>query len=380
MPLSDPEAVARLLLPRTVTHVAELGTEWAPVTRVTLDDGRTVVVKERRRGGSGWGYDPGNLCNERAALELLAEVEEASVAPQFVGGDVDAGIVVMTDLAGTTLEALLLEPAAHSDAVTGLVEHGAALGRLHAWTASEAAGSSFVERRARLAPYSSSAERLRFVTFGMPETWAEVGRRAASLGFTPPIGVDDDVADLWGELADPGPFLALTHLDASPQNCVLAPGGRARLVDFEGAGMRHVGLDACFLRFPFPTYGHWAVLPHHVRQPMEDAYRRALCLGVASATDDRAYARMMAVGCGALLAMRIHRLPAIAQDDEQALRRRTQIISAIEVFVEAAEEARSFGALAGWFVGLADEMRGRWAEACQAPRSFPAVPTGAAGP
>src|SRR5688500_16797518 len=56
----DPDAVARLLRPRTVVGVESLGSERAPIARAVLDDGSTVVVKERRREQiPGWGCDPG---------------------------------------------------------------------------------------------------------------------------------------------------------------------------------------------------------------------------------------------------------------------------------------------------------------------------------
>jgi hypothetical protein len=110
---------------------------------------------------------------------------------------------------------------------------------------------------------------------------------------------------------------------------------------------------------------------------MEEAYRTTLVEGgLVAAADDRAYARALAVGCAATVVLRIHRLPKIADDRDagEAVRRRTQMVSAIEVFAGAAEEARCFSALSAWFVGLGEEMRGRWREANERPREFPALP------
>lgn len=379
MPFFDPEAVARVLQPRTAVEVEALGGEFAPVHRVVLDDGSTVVVKERRHGGAGWGYDAANLRNERAALEILGEVAGgAAVAPRFVAGDVDAGVVVMTDLGtGRVLEPLLLDPNAGAEATAGLVELGRALGRFHAATASAVVHERFVSRRTALGgPYDAATERTRYVIHDLAALWADVPGHAAALGFTPPSSVvDEEVAQLWRALADPGPFLALTHLDASPQNCVLGDDGGARLVDFEGAGLRHLGLDAAFLRFPFPNYGHWSVLPEPVRAAMETTYRQTLVDGgIAAAADDAAYDQAMAVGCATTVILRIHRLPRIADDDEQSLRRRTQMVSAIEVFRVAAATSGAFPKLASWFGGLADEMRSRWTDANERPREFPALP------
>jgi hypothetical protein len=216
---------------------------------------------------------------------------------------------------------------------------------------------------------------VRYVIHDLADLWADIPGHARALGFTLPVGLEDELSVLWDELRDPGPFLALTNLDASPQNGVLVDHGGMRLVDFEGAGMRHLGLDAAFLRFPFPNYGHWSVLPESIRSAMEDTYRETLVDGgLAVAADDAAYDRAMAVGCAATVILRIHRLRRIADDDGESLRRRTQMVSGIEVFRVAAARAGLFPGLASWFGRLSDEMRARWAEANEAPREFPALP------
>ena len=377
MPFLDSDGVAHLLRPRTVVETEALGGAWAPVVRATLDDGSSVVVKERRPPGGGWGHDLDNLRNERAALETLGEVG-AGFSPAFLAGDDELGVLVMSDLGrGPTVEELLLEPTAGEAAASALVEHGRALARLHGATATPHAEAIFVARRRRLGrgTYEPARARTHYASHDLRHLWAETAESARALGFTPPDdGASADLDGLLRELAAPGPFLALTNLDASPQNVVLA-GGRAWIVDFEGAGMRHLALDACMLRFPFPNYGHWAILPEHVRAAMESAYRKELVAsGVGAAEEDAAYDRAMAIGCASTVVLRIHRLPRIADDDEQAERRRTQMVSAIDVFCRAAADAAVLHRLAAWFAGLADEMRARWSEASAAPREFPALP------
>ena len=381
MPLLDPAAVERLLRPRNVVGTEDLGGDFAPVVRATLDDGSTVVVKERRRHNGGWGYDPANLRNERASLEALGQVAAAeTIGPRFVAGDDDAGVVVMTDVGrGPTVEHHLLDPTAGDAASAALVELGRVLGRFHAATVSVEVQQVFIDRRRALdRSYDHAAERTRYVTHDLWDLWQEVGAHAATLGFTaPPPETERDTDRLWQELADPGPFLVLTNLDPNPQNAVVLPDGSARLVDFEGAGVRHLGLDAAFLRFPFPNYGHWSVLPEGVRAAMEDAYRDTLvACGLTVAADDAEYARAIAVGCATTVVLRIHRLRKIAddRDEREAFRRRTQMVSAIEVFAVACEQARMFPRLSEWFTGLADEMRARWPEAGDRPREFPALP------
>lgn len=379
VPFLDPDAVARVLAPRTVVATEDLGGSFAPVVRATLDDGATVVVKERRPHRGGWGFDAANLRNERAALEALGEAPFCTeVAPGFLGGDDAAGVLVMTDLGpGPTVEHHLLDPSGRADAAGALVEHGRALARLHAATAAPAIRRAFDRRRRALEPsYDPAAERTRYSTFELPALWGEVAGFADALGFRPPTGTEGDIAQLWRELADPGPFLVLTSYDPNPQNGVLVADGTVRIVDFEGAALRHLGIDAAFLRFPFPSYGHWAVLPEAVRTTMEAAYRETLVeRGFTVAGDDAAYERAMAVGCAATVVLRTHRLPRIADDAAaEAGRRRTQMVSAIGVFADACERARMFPTLAVWFTGLADEMRARWREANDPPREFPALP------
>lgn len=376
MPLLDLASTERLLAPRTIAGTEDLGGPWAKVVRLTLDDGSSVVVKERRREGVGWGYDRGYLQNEWAALAVLGELG-AGVSPTFVAGDDDAGVLVMSDLGRhEPVEATLLDPERGAEAQAALVEHGRALGRLHAATASADVAARFTELRRRLdRSYDARAARRRYVSHDLLELWEETAGFAASLGFTPASpAAGADLDELQRHLDEPGPFLALTNLDASPQNVVLGA-DRAWIVDFEGAAMRHLSLDACMLRFPFPNYGHWAVLPEDVRAAMEAAYRRELVAGgVDVAGDDASFARAMAIGCAATVVLRIHRLPRIADEGEQALRRRSQMVSAIDVFRDAATAAGVFPDLAGWFAGLAAEMRARWEEANAAPRQFPALP------
>lgn len=385
MPFLDSDGVARLLQPRVVVRTEPLGGDWAPVVRAVLDDGSTVVVKERRRHDGGWGFDPGNLRSERAALEALSLVEEGgAIGPSFVAGDDEAGILVMTDVGrGPTVQDHLLDPDGGATATSALIEHGRALARLHAATTSRELHRTFVTRRRAFdGDYDEMTERTRYAIHDLPTLWDEVAVHATALGFTPPSGTEDDAARLWRELAFPGPFLALTSLDANPQNGVVRDDGTVRLVDFEGAGLRHLGLDAAFLRFPFPNYGHWSVLPEDVRAAMEDAYRETLVAGgLVAASDDGAYARAVAVGCAATVVLRVHRLSKIAddRDEQEAVRRRTQMVSAIEVVAGACERAGMFSRLSAWFAGLGEEMRSRWPEAAIRPREFPALPLSTEG-
>lgn len=243
-----------------VTAEEALGGQWAPVTRLRLDEavpgsGRSVVVKTTRRDAGDWGTIE-NLRRERVALSLLAG---SGVAPMLLASDDRLELVVMADLGGTSLEALLLGDDA--DAATGaVVALGDALGRLHAWTL----GLEDEHLRALATSGSPRPDGERYGRWTGVGGWDAIEEAAASLGLPDPRGARHEVGWVRERLLNPGPFLALTHTDASPCNAVVTPNG-VGLVDWEGSGFRHVGLDAAWLHFPFSNYSaHYAVLPSHV--------------------------------------------------------------------------------------------------------------------
>jgi hypothetical protein len=380
VPGAERAGVERLLARVVGRRVRVVGSEglggpWAPVARLTLDAayaglGRTVVVKWRRRGGEGWGYDPANLRNEYAAGTLLGELG-AGVAPRILGGDDRAGLLVMTDLGpGPSVEELLFagEPSA---ATTGLLALARATGTMHA--AAVGAADTFEACRAAFA--GAGVAPVRLVAIDQPlDRWGAFCRTVEELGFPAPRGVSGELDALDEALRQPGPFVTLTHGDLTPNNALLV-GHEARLIDFEGAAFRHAGLDAACLRLPFPQYGRWAVLPANVLAGMDLAYRQALAEGCPSARQHAAYLKAVVTGCATWTIVRTYRLRLIGdpqQPPDEAIRRRTQIVHTIEAFVAVARQAGSFPALASWFVDLSRAMRDRWPEANHPPRRFPA--------
>ena len=337
-----------------IVGATDLGGDWAPVRRLSLDNGSTVVVKTRREESGPWGGEAAVLDNERRGFELVSGLG-IDVAPRLLAADEELGIVVMTDVGtGPSVQDLLFGENA-ADATAGLVAlarttgvlHGASAGIEHQWQER----ATFLDR-----------------TF---EFWPELRDAAADLDFPAPAGVSADLEALESDLADPR-FRVFVHGDLGPNNAVLAS-GRARLVDFEGSGFRHFALDAASLRLPFPAYGYWAVLPAGVIAAMDEAYRAELSRGWPDALNDEVYQAGIATGCAAWAIIRAHRLPLIAssgQQPELALRRRTQIVQTLTSFAEIAVRAKRFEALAHWFLALAEEMRERWDEARQPPRVF----------
>lgn len=356
----DPWAVTERLLAEAlgedvrIVGAADLGDDWAPVQRLSLDDGSTVVVKTRREVAGPWGDDAAALDNERRGIALVTELG-VEVAPRLLAAD--QNIIVMTDVGtGPSVQDVLLCGTA-DEATAGLTALARSAGRLHA-------ASVGVEPPWR--------NRTTFLDRAF-EYWPELRNAADSLGFPAPLGVTADLETLDRALTNPE-FRVFMQGDLGPNNAVLS-GGVARLVDFEGSGFRHFALEAANLRLPFPAYGHWAVLPAEVIAAMDEAYRAAWAVGWPGALDDASYEAEIATGCAVWAIIRARRLPVIAlpgQDPELALRRRTQIVQTLTSFAEIAARAGRYEALARWFVAVADEMRERWAEARQSPRTFPA--------
>lgn len=264
-----------------------------------------------------------------------------------------AGLIVMTDLGRQTVESILFgdDPAA---ARAALVATGDAVGRLHRMPID-------TDLFAGIDTWTLSSR---------DSGWDVVKSSVLDLGLPPlPNGADDEQRALTAAMSSPGANTVMLHGDLTPNNIILGVDGQCRLIDFEGAGPQHIGIDACMLRFPFAWYGRWALVPADVQSAMEQAYRSSLA--VASDEIDQS----MAVGCMAMLLLRLERLPRIAdttQVPEVAFRRRVQIASTIEVAIDACVQVGTFPALVGWLARLLDAIRDRWTEANQPSPIFPA--------
>jgi Phosphotransferase enzyme family len=362
------EAVARLLYELAgarIGDVTNLGNTTAPVLRIVLDTsyeaiGRTVIAKTRPHPGAGWNTHPAYLENERRALEHLQR-SGVRFAPRVLADDASLGILVMTDLGtGPSVEELLLDPRRSirefaTPAEPALVAMARAAGTVHA---------------ARGRETFRAARRVPFLDDPMA-SWGELRTAAEDLGFPRPTGVSADVEALAGALADER-FRGFAHGDLTPGNALLID-GEARLFDFEGAGVRHIGIDAACLRLSFPQYRHWAALPTRVQSAMDRAYRAELAKGFPAVADDSAYGRLLVEGCLAWAVVRASRLRLIASGDQgsaQMVRRRTQIVHTLTSAIGTAEPTGHFPALTAWLGDLVDGMKARWYEARLEPRGF----------
>lgn len=189
-----------------------VGGEWAPVTRLLLDapvndEYASVIVKTARLAAGEWGTVE-LLHREQAALSLLAG---GGVAPKLLCTDDYHELIVMSDAGVVTLESLLLDNdgEAAAAAVVGL---GDVLGRLHVATV----GREGEHLDALAAAGSPRPPGDRHGTWTGVHGWNDIELAARELELPSPVEAAADVGLVRTRLAEPGPFLALTHTDPSP--------------------------------------------------------------------------------------------------------------------------------------------------------------------
>ncbi len=345
--------------PVAITDTADLGSDFAPVRRVWLERevpglGRSVIVKTRRHGGSGWGYDLGNLRREYAGLTTLSGLG-LDIAPEVVAADDAAGVLVLSDLGtGPTLEQLLMgeDPVRAEKALLRAAE---LLATLHRRTVT--AEPEFIGRYSSLARGETPDARP-IPSLETPlARWPELRETLAELGLPVPAATADRLPEM---LADPT-ARTFTHTDLTPHNMVLCQ-NRVVLVDFEGAGYRHVGFDLPFLRFPFQNYG--LLIPAAIRRAMEQSYLDTLAVSEEA----------VALGCTLLLidcVYGIRRADDSGQSAESARRRRARIWELLAAARDALHRSQILPALTRWLGELADAVYERWAQVREPTSLFP---------
>ena len=329
-----------------IADAQQVGHDWAPVTRLVFDrdlsglgagptegPSRTVIVKTRRVDGEGHG-GPAYLRREAAGLRTAVL---SGVAARVTLTDDQAGVVVQSDL-GTwpTLETVLLGNDSER-AATAMVDFAQTIGRLHATTLGRR-----IDHDLALAEFGSAdVTPGGGVGTGGARRWHVVEQACAELGFPDARAARDDIAFVRSQLEEPGRYTALVHNDLNPTDALVTDRG-IRLVDFEGSGFGHIGVDASFLHYPFPhRSANWSVRPEPVTEAADHTYRNALAAALA-ADGLHGYDKMLAVGAAAALASRVTRLPVIARTNQtphDSWRRRAQLVQQIGVLNRLTDRA-----------------------------------------
>jgi hypothetical protein len=295
-----------------------------------------------------------HLFNEWASLQFLGEViSDNPVAPRFLGGDKESGILVMEDVGS---EIGLVESLLGDDpevARAALIAYATTVGRMHGQTAGR--GATFHQIAAQFEPPST----------GVDVDW--LGPIAHSmldaLDIIPPAGLDDDLETLAASIAAPGPFAVFIHADPCPDNWARSGSGDC-LFDFEFATIGHALLDGVYGRVPFPTC--WCVgrLPEDVTLAMERAYRTELSQGCMAARDDALYSRGMAEVCAYWLVYLCRyspMLPLLAEDFEWGTATvRQRLLARLDVVIQVTRDADHLTAIGRAAEDLVRELGRRW--------------------
>jgi hypothetical protein len=166
-----------------------------------------------------------------------------------------------------------------------------------------------------------------------------------------------------GELARPGPFLALSNGDAEANNLLLHATGPAdaRLIDFEFAGYAHALTDAVCLYVPGPA---WLSVGDPTTTGLADQYRRTLACGIPEAEDDRRYGYGLAAACVSWALVRLQRFARL-DSRPPGDHSRLQLIATLEAAARTAETYRTLPRLTAWIRRVAVVLRRRWPDADQ---------------
>lgn len=334
---------------------------WA-VARVWLQSSaaalaHSVIVKwipdgQREARTASW-----RLCTELAALRFLDEDLGIGLAPSVIAADTTARFLVLEDLAPRVpLDQLLRRDgaAAHGDRLAAFAR---ARGALSAATAGRV--ETYYARRAALGPVDAAADQAGRLA-PLREKAIEY---ASALGVPLDSRATHELAAAMGELATPGPFLALSNGDAEANNLMLHATGPAdaRLIDFEFAGYAHALTDAVCLYVPGPA---WLTVGDPTTTGLADQYRRTLACGIPEAEDDRRYGYGLAAACMSWALVRLQRF-VLLDTRSPGDHSRLQLIATLEDTARTAETYTTLPHLTAWIRRIAVVLRRRWPDADQ---------------
>lgn len=325
------------------------------VVRCQLDDPpagcpATVIVKSLREHPENFRTDPSQVATERAALEFVSD-HVPELAPRLYASDLDAGVLVLEDLAPRVpLWDLLSARAAGAE--KGLMSFARALGTIGAWTA------GLEQRYDRLrGAYGQLDPRVAREAF-LGSRWNETRDLLSAIGVAHTAAAERDIAGVYETLDEPGVFLGFSNGDPGANN-YLVDGADGRLIDFEFAGFRHVLHDASCLYVPGSM---WMTVGDPVAEGHERVYREALSTGISEASNDRLFGNGIAAACIAFAIARLHRMPRIdarAPGHESHL----QMITTVEAAARTATTHDAFPDAAGWLADVSTRLRDRWPDA-----------------
>ena len=181
-------------------------------------DAPTSVILKRARQRR---YDPDDaksrpavgLFRDWAGLEFLSSLNSSQLAsPRFYGGDREAGFFLMQDFGDSLDLDHVLTRGYASQARAALTLLAQALGRMHALTVGR--NEDYQQIRDALGP-GDQMHRERLAKHARDYA-PRLAERCRELGVSVRPGFFDDVEKIAEAMAEPGDFLAYTHVDACP--------------------------------------------------------------------------------------------------------------------------------------------------------------------
>nr|CAA9257066.1 hypothetical protein AVDCRST_MAG63-2313 [uncultured Armatimonadetes bacterium] len=358
------------------------------VTEGGLDAPPTIIVKHARPRAE---YPLGhvrNLVNDWSACHLLNRVPgDPPLAPQLLGGDLDAGLLVLEDLGygeGSDLHEVLHgdDPEAAREA---LREHAALLGRLHGATVGRA--DEYDRFRATLAPeepptplFTDPWPRVRRFRSHAREV-EEVSRHYQSvllgLGVRPHADVESEIAHVTRAVEEePGPFLAFCKGDQNGVSDLIRRNGKPRLFDFDCGGFRHALLEGMPGRV---TWGGMQRLPPDLLPCLDRTYQASLAHYLPAAADDRVFGRaMVEAGARWHVFHVLRRLPDALQADRMRgpSTLRQQVLAWTNAFADLSDGNGHLSGLGESARELATRLRALWPPEARELPWFPAFVPG----
>ncbi|QDQ92456.1 kinase [Rhodococcus sp. WB9] len=309
-PVSEVVAAAEKLLTRrtgapvTLVDPVDLGGSGRTIVlRVRVAENpfslpRTLVIKQVREesGVSGArAVDPDDLAGDSRSAFLREAVSyqfatalatDSRPGAELLASDLDARLLVLSDLGDATPISALLEHS-DSDTVTNtLMAMAQALGRMHAATVGREEDFTALLRRAEVAHCDDTvAEQVERAVPAVPGLLSEILRVDVSPDLT------DQVARA-AKLFESGRFRAFSPSDLCPDNIIVNDEG-VRFLDYEWGGFRDAMLDIAYALVSFPGCLCSIDLSEDRTQAMIEAWRAEVVGMWPALADDNVLAARM---------------------------------------------------------------------------------------
>lgn len=325
----------------------------------------TLILKRSNLGG-------GHVFTEWAALAFLNTIEELrGLVPALIAGDREHEMLILEDL-GDTQDRRLRDVLAGSDrhaAEAAMIETSVQVGRL------QAACTPRIRHYEEIRDALPAAAPIDFHQIGHLEASLRGWPQAlARLGLPATHAFEAELAEVGGEIRNPGGFLTLVHGDWCPSNFALVAGG-VRMFDFEVSRCGHALLDGAYPRVRHLNCLDGHRIPRPLQRRMEAAYRGALAHTCGAAADDRVFARGMTAACAAWTAVLISSLEKVVDADRPRgpVSYRQRIVCSLEELATTAAELGAFPAIGAVASQMYDRLAGDWRDDLGPIRSFRAL-------